>query len=181
MNRICAAAIAAASLLSTPLMTQAENPFYTPFATEHGTPPFSRINDSQWEAAIDRGIELAKADINAITMQRSRPDFDNTIVALENAGAELDRVLNVFYPLLSANSTDAMMEIAVGVSQKLSDYSTSVILNEELWKRVKEVYDNRASHSPEPTSKAKTAKNTAPSAPSCRHSQRLSAKTCSAS
>ncbi len=144
MNRICAAAIAAASLLSTPLMTQAENPFYTPFATEHGTPPFSRINDSQWEAAIDRGIELAKADINAITMQRSRPDFDNTIVALENAGAELDRVLNVFYPLLSANSTDAMMEIAVGVSQKLSDYSTSVILNEELWKRVKEVYDNRA-------------------------------------
>ncbi len=144
MNRICAAAIAAASLLSTPLMTQAENPFYTPFATEHGTPPFSRINDSQWEAAIDRGIELAKADINAITMQRSRPDFDNTIVALENAGAELDRVLIVFYSLLSANSTDAMMEIAVGVSQKLSDYSTSVILNEELWKRVKEVYDNRA-------------------------------------
>ena len=73
MNRICAAAIAAASLLSTPLMTQAENPFYTPFATEHGTPPFSRINDSQWEAAIDRGIELAKADINAITMKTPEP------------------------------------------------------------------------------------------------------------
>lgn len=91
-----------------------------------------------------------------------------------------------------------MMEIAVGVSQKLSDYSTSVILNEELWKRVKEVYDNRAIFDLSPEDqmllqktydsfalagadlKAKTAKNTAPSAPSCRRSPRLSARTCSA-
>ena len=65
-------------------------------------------------------------------------------MALERSGAELDRVLNVFYPLLSANSTDAMMEVAVDASRKLSDYSTSIVLNEGLWKRVKQVYDNRA-------------------------------------
>ena len=123
---------------------QAENPLFKPFTnTEHGTAPFSAISDSMWMPAIDRGIELARQEIDAITMQRSRPDFDNTIVALENAGQDLNRVLNIFYPLLSANASDAMNEMSVEISQKLSDYSTSITLNEALWERVKQVYDDR--------------------------------------
>lgn len=125
------------------IMSKAENPFFTDFATEHGTPPFSQIDNSDWEAAIDRGISLAQDEINAIVVNRAMPDFDNTIVALERSGADLNRVLNVFYPLLSADSDDEMMQIAMGVSQKLSDYSTSIVLNELLWQRVKQVYDNR--------------------------------------
>lgn len=123
---------------------QAENPLFKPFeGTPHGTAPFSQLNDTMWEAAIDRGIELAKQEINAITMQRSRPDFENTIVALERSGQDLNRVLNIFYPLLSAESSDEMMEIASRTSQKLSDYSTSITLNEPLWNRVEQVYDMR--------------------------------------
>lgn len=126
------------------IMSKAENPFFAEFATEHGTPPFSQIDNSDWEAAIDRGIKLAQDEINAIVVNRAMPDFDNTIVALERSGADLNRVLNVFYPLLSADSDDEMMQIAMNVSQKLSDYSTSIVLNEPLWQRVKQVYDNRA-------------------------------------
>lgn len=122
---------------------QAENIFYTPFATEHGTPPFSKIDDSQWQPAIDRGIELARAEIDAIVPNPAEPTFENTIVALERSGADLDRVLGVFYPLMSAHSNDTMMAVAVDASRKLSDYSTSITLNEGLWKRVKHVYDHR--------------------------------------
>lgn len=122
----------------------AQNYFYTPFGGEHGTPQFSQIDDSQWMPAIERGISLAKAEIDAIVNNPDEPTFQNTIVALENSGEDLDRVLNVFYPLLSANSNDAMMDVATAASQKLSDYSTSIVLNEGLWKRVKAVYDNRA-------------------------------------
>ncbi len=144
MKRILLTALTAFSLLTASHMTQAaDTVFSQPFATVHGTAPFSKIDDSQWMPAIDNAIAKARAEINAITMQRSRPDFENTIVALEHAGADLDRVLGVFYPLLSAESTDKMMEVAMEASAKLSDYSTSIILNEELWKRVKEVYDNR--------------------------------------
>lgn len=122
----------------------AENPFYKPFSnTEHGTAPFSQFNDTMWMPAIDRGIELAKQEISAIKKQRSTPDFENTIVALERSGEDLNRVLNVFYPLLSANSNDAMMDVAVEAAGKLSDFSTSRILDEALWQRVKQVYDNR--------------------------------------
>ncbi len=125
------------------VMAKAENPFFSEFTGVHGTAPFSQINNSQWEEAIDRGISLANAEIDAIVNNPEAPTFDNTVVALEHVGKDLNRVLNVFYPLLSANSDDEMMEIAMGTSQKLSDYSTSIVLNEGLWKRIKAVWDGR--------------------------------------
>lgn len=133
-------------------MTEAQNQniFFTPFDGIDGTPRFTQMNDSLWEPAIDRGIRLAQAEIDAITAQTERPDFDNTIVALENVGQDLNRVLNVFYPLLSANSNDEMMRIAMETSQKLSDYSTSMILNADLWKRVADVWDRRSEYNLNP-------------------------------
>ena len=129
----------------TALMAQAENPFFKEFDTLHGTTPFESINNSHYEEAIDRGIKLAEQEIDAIVKQRSRPTFENTIVALENSGKDLNRVLNVFYPLLSAMSDNEMMEISLRASAKLSEYSTNVSLNEGLWMRIKEVYDMRES------------------------------------
>lgn len=131
-------------LLSFTIMTQAQNIFFEPFNTPHGTPPFKSINNSMWEPAIDRGIELALAEVDAIVNSPEAPTFENTIVALENVGQDLNRVLNVAYPLLSAEADNEMMELSLRMSPKLSDYSTSLILNEGLWKRVKAVYDSRA-------------------------------------
>lgn len=143
--------VASGLLLTTATMTQtveakksAENPFFKPFNTVHSTPPFKDIDNSHWMPAVDRGIQLANEEIAAITKNRARPDFENTIVPLEKAGEDLNRVLNVFYPLLSANADDEMMAQSIEIGAKLSDYSTSIILNEELWKRVKQVYDDRA-------------------------------------
>ena len=126
-------------------MTKAENPFFHEFNTEHHTAPFSRIANADYEPAIDRGIALAQDEIKAIATNPAEPTFDNTIVALERTGEDLNRVLGVFYPLLSAEANDEMLDIAMRVSPKLSDYSTSITLNEDLWKRVKAVYDKRDS------------------------------------
>lgn len=130
-------------LAITAIMTQAQNPLMQPF-DNNGAPPFSKINNSHWIPAIDQSLAMAKSDIDAITANPAKPDFENTIVALEKAGSDLNRVLGVFYPLLSANADDEMMAQSVEISRKLSDYSTSIILNEPLWKRIKAVYDNRA-------------------------------------
>jgi len=143
MKKALAVLAASTLLLTSSIMTEAENIFSRPFDTVHGTAPFSKIDDSQWMPAIDAGIAAARQEIDAITKNRARPDFENTIVALERSGEDLDRVLNIFYPLLSAEATDAMMQTAMEASAKLSDYSTSIILNEQLWKRVEEVYNNR--------------------------------------
>lgn len=128
------------------IMQNSQNPFFKEFETIHQTPPFSQINNSHWLPAVERGIKLANEEIKAITDNKAKPDFNNTIVALENVGAGLNRVLNVFYPLLSANTDDEMMAQSIEISSKLSDYSTSIVLNEDLWKRVKEVYDSRSDY-----------------------------------
>lgn len=130
-------------LITTGFMSSAQNPFFEDFKGVHETAPFSQIKNEHWMPAIDRGIELAQQEVNAITAQRSTPDFDNTIVALERVGADLNRVLNVFFPLLSANTDDEKMNLSLEASRKLSEYSTNLVLNEALWQRVKYVYDHR--------------------------------------
>lgn len=125
------------------MSTQAQNPFFSEYDTPHGTVPFSKITTSDYEPAIDRGIELGLQEIEAICNNRAVPDFDNTIVALENSGKDLDRVLNTFGPLLSALSDDEMMDLSMRVTPKLSEYSTAIALNTRLWEKIKYVWENR--------------------------------------
>ncbi len=129
--------------LATMTVAQAENPFFKPFDGPHGTPKFSQIENKHYMPAIERGIELANAEIDAIVNNPAEPDFDNTILALERAGKDLDRVIMIFFNLESADANDEMMQISIDASGKLSEYETSVRLNEGLWKRVKAVYDKR--------------------------------------
>ncbi len=121
-----------------------ENIFFEDFKdTPDGSIPFSRITADMYEPAIERGIEKALAEIDAIAGNPAAPDMDNTILALERVGADLDRVLYAFDPLSSAMSTPAMMEIEERISPKLSEFSMAIALNAELWERVRTVYDNR--------------------------------------
>ena len=121
------------------------NPFDKEFDASYGSTPFSRINHSHFEPAVKRGIEEGSKAIEQICNNDEPASFENTIVALEMSGQELDRVLNVFYPILSANTDDELMEISMRISPLISDYSTSITLNEPLWQRVKTVYDKRES------------------------------------
>lgn len=132
-----------ALLIFAAVMTNAQNVFFEEFKTVHSTPPFESIDNAQWMPAIDRGIELARAELDAIVNNPEAPTFANTIEALEACGEDLNRVLNVFFPLLSANADDEMMNISIIASDKLSDYSTSIVLNEGLWQRVKTVWEGR--------------------------------------
>ena len=131
-------------LISIAAMTHAENPLLTPFDTPMGTPPFSRITVKDYAEAIDLGIAKAQSEIDAIASNKAKPTFENTIVALDRIGEDLNRALGLFYNLNSADSNDEMMALSIDVAPKLSAYSTGIILNEKLWKRVKKVWDNRA-------------------------------------
>jgi len=142
MKKTTAAALAAITSIS---MTTAQNPFFNTWDTPHGTVPFDKITHSHYEEAVDRGISLGIDDINAITSNPETPTFKNTIVALDHAGQELNRVLGVFYNLAECLSDDEMMAITDRITPKVTEYSTSITLNPGLWKRVKTVWDNRAS------------------------------------
>lgn len=124
-------------------MNKAYNPLLNKFDTPEQTAPFSKINNSHYLPAIKAGIAKAYKEIDRIVDNTDKPTFENTIVALENSGSDLDRTLNVFYPLLSADSDEEMMQISLEASQLLSEYSTAIALNEKLWQRIRYVYDNK--------------------------------------
>lgn len=119
-----------------------DNIFLHPFATPLGLVPFKSVTPDQYEPAILRGIEEQNAEIEAITACDDAPTFENTLVALERSGETLSRVLGVFYPMLSADCTDELMEIANRVTPVLSEHHTSIMLNEALWQRIKYVHDH---------------------------------------
>lgn len=118
------------------------NIFLKPFKTSGGAVPFDRITIADYEPAIRQGIDEHDAEVSAIAGNQAEPSFDNTIVALERSGATLNRVLGVFYPMLSANADDALMEVSNRMTPILSSHFNSITLNEQLWQRVKYVHDH---------------------------------------
>lgn len=136
--------LAAFSLFLTQCkMKPHENVLLKPFDTPLGTAPFSSITVQDYAEAIDSGIKLANQEIEAICNQRSVPDFENTIVALDRVGEDLNRALGLFYNLNEADSNEDMMALAIDIAPKLSAYSTGIILNERLWDRIRQVWENR--------------------------------------
>ncbi|MBP5560384.1 MAG: M3 family metallopeptidase [Muribaculaceae bacterium] len=130
------------SFLSLFLMIQAENIFFQEFRTTHGAIPFDRITTDMYEPAILEAIKQHEAEVDSIANQVEKPTFENTIVGLERTGAMLNRVLGVFYPMLSANADDSLLEISNRVTPLLSEHSNKVTLNEALWNRIKYVHDH---------------------------------------
>lgn len=121
------------------------NPFLSEYTTEFEIPPFDQIKTEHYEPAFKKGIEEAQADIQAIIDNPDAPTFENTIIALDNSGATLDRVSRVFYSLMEANSTPELVEIDEKVTPMVTKFQDEMMMNDKLFKRVKTIYDLRDS------------------------------------
>jgi peptidyl-dipeptidase Dcp len=116
-----------------------------PFTTKHNTAPFSQIKIEDYQPAFEANIEAARAEIDAIINNPEVPTFQNTIEALDFSGEALDRLSSVFFNLNSAETCDEMQQIAQNVSPLLTAFSNDIALNEDLFKRVKAVHDQKDS------------------------------------
>ena len=117
------------------------NPLLTPFETA----PFSKIKNEHFSPAIHHFIAVTKTQINEISENKEAPTFKNTIEALDGTGLQLDRITSIFFNLNSAETNDEIQKIAQEISPALSDFKNDLLLNEKLFKRVKQVYENRTS------------------------------------
>ena len=115
----------------------------TTFNTKHNTAPFSEIKLEDYKAAFIENIAKAKAEIDAIINNTEAPTFENTIVALDFSGEQLDRLSSIFFNLNSAETCDEMQKIAQEVSPLLTKFSNDIALNKDLFKRVKAVHDQK--------------------------------------
>ena len=113
------------------------------FNTKYNTAPFSKIKNEDFLPAFQKGIELAKAEIDAIIRNPIKPTFENTIEALAFSGDVLDRISSIFFNLNSAETSDELQKIAQEISPLLSEFGNDIRLNPDLFARVKAVYEQR--------------------------------------
>lgn len=118
------------------------NPFLKPYTTDYI--PFDQIRFEHFKPAILQGIEEEDREIEAIVSNPEPPTFANTIEAMENTGDTLDRATEVFYNLLSAETTDEMEELAEELSPIMTEHDNKISFNMPLFQRVKAVYDDYA-------------------------------------
>ncbi len=132
-------------LTCTALMAMActeKNPFYQEWDTPYGTAPFSQIRTEHYLPAFKEGIKQEKADIQAIIDCKEAPTFENTVAAYDRAGELLAKVSGVFFNLSESDSTPEMQAIEEEVMPLITEAENEILMNEDLFKRVKAVYDN---------------------------------------
>lgn len=115
------------------------------FDTKHNTAPFSQIKIEDYQPAFETTIAEARAEIDAIINNAEEPTFENTIEALDFVGQALDRLSSIFFNLNSAETCDEMQKIAQEVSPLLTAFGNDITLNEDLFKRVKAVHEQKNS------------------------------------
>jgi len=125
--------------------TMTENPLLTEFKTPFGVPPFDKIELDDYMPAFKEGIAQQQKEVEEIVKQKAAPDFENTIVALDQSGDLLRKVSAIFYGLNSANTNDEMQALSRELSPLLSKNSDDIRMNPDLFARVKTVYENQES------------------------------------
>jgi peptidyl-dipeptidase Dcp len=107
-----------------------------------GVPAFDAVELAQLKPALEAGMAMALAEIDAIAAEPSPPTFDNTILALEDSGRALNRAF-AYYGVLSNNmSSPEFRAIQEEMAPKLAAFSSMITQNERLFARVKAVHDS---------------------------------------
>ncbi len=121
----------------------AANPFFEKSTLPYQFPRFDAIKDADYAPAFERGMAESNKEIEAIAGNKAAPTFENTIVALENAGEVLSRVSTVFFSLSGTNTNDTMQKLQTELAPKLSAHRDRIVLDGDLFKRIEAVYAKR--------------------------------------
>jgi peptidyl-dipeptidase Dcp len=120
-----------------------DNPLGAVSTLPFEAPQFDKIKDTDYQPAIEAGMVQETADYDAIANDKAAPDFENTITAMEKAGALLSRANALFQNVLQANSSDVLQKVNQDEAPRLQAHSDAILLNPKLFARVKAVYEAR--------------------------------------
>lgn len=127
-------------------MTQSDNPLLTPYQTPFEIPLFEAIKPEHFMPAFEQALAHAREEVLRISQSDELPTFANTIEALEYAGLKLNEIAEIFFNLNSAETNDQIQQLAQQISPMLAEYANDVLLDEQLFQRIKTVYQTTTPH-----------------------------------
>ena len=121
------------------------NPLLKAWQTPFGVPPFAEIKEEHFLPAIKDGMARQRQEVAGIAVLSESPSFGNTIEALERSGRDLERANNVFGFLTGAETNDKLQALARELAPLQSAHRDAILLDAALFRRIKTVWDARAS------------------------------------
>lgn len=143
MILLCVASIGFSACNNQPKEEVASNPFFEEYDTPFEVPPFEDIKAEHYMPAFKKGMEEAKKEIDVILSNTEEATFENTIVALDNAGNLLSKVSRVFSGATNMNTNDEIQSIQMEISPLLAAHADEISLDPRLFARIKSVYDRK--------------------------------------
>jgi peptidyl-dipeptidase Dcp len=123
--------------------TTRSNPFFADSALPYGMPAFDQIRAEHFLPAFERAMQLELQEIERIASNPDTANFENTIIAIERSGRDMDRVSRVFFNLVGANTNAELQQIQREISPRLSVHNDTINLNTDLFARLQHVYEQR--------------------------------------
>lgn len=146
MKRLLFILLSAMAITSCTEQTQQlPNPFFEQWTTPYGVPPFDRIKDYHYQPAFERALSLHDEEIAAIVANSEKPTFENTIAAMDCSGRMLSDVSNIFGMICAAETNENLQALEEQIMPLLASHSDAILMNNQLFERVKAVYDSRKS------------------------------------
>lgn len=122
-------------------MTEAPNPLLSPSTLPYALPDYASIRPDHYLPAFEAAFAEHLAEVRSITVVRSMPTFENTIVALERSGAALDRVAHAFYTVSSADATPEIQAIDEALAPLMAAHQDAILLDSALYWRVSTLHE----------------------------------------
>ncbi len=129
----------------SPAGSREDNPLLIDYNTPYEVPPFDRIETRHFLPAFEAAMDKHNAEIDAITGNTAAPDFENTVAALDYSGFRLSEVSSIFHNLNSSHTNEELQNIAREITPRLSAHSSGILLNMDLFDRVRHVFENKDS------------------------------------
>ena len=123
-------ALACATLMMAASCNSNQNPLLQTWDTPYGIPPFEQVEDAHYLPAFEEAMKQHRAEIDAIVNNPETPTFENTVVALDRAGALLNNISAVLGSATNVRSSAALMQIEAELSPKLSAHSSEISMND---------------------------------------------------
>ncbi|MBR7168005.1 MAG: M3 family metallopeptidase [Bacteroidales bacterium] len=141
MNTLLKTVLVMTAFAVSPVLGQKDNPLLGEWKTPHQTPPFAEIKTEHYRPAVEKGMDEARKNIDAITSSKEKPTFENTILALEKSSVLLDKVTSILFNMNESNTNTELQKIVLEITPKLTSFSNNIYMNEKLFERVKAVYE----------------------------------------
>lgn len=115
------------------------NPLLQKSKLQYQAPDFSLIKDEHFKPAFEYGLKVHDQEVETIANNTAKPTFQNTVLALEISGVDLNRAAGIFYNLTGSNTNPALQAIEAEYAPVFSGHNDKIYLNSKLYNRIKAI------------------------------------------